>query len=262
MNWAARLCQRLLNLVLVVLLGGFAAASLVRFSPGFDVDENAWNPKISAGTLTAMHALRERDNRLIPFYGHYLRAALRGDLGQSDSLRAPVAELLRDRAPVSARLAGWGTGCGLILGGAMAWLAVWPRGAAPGVFAAGVSGFLMAIPPAVLALAFFAEAPLAVAVALVLVPKVFGTARAIFRDLYSSPALLAARTGESNLTCWRFVMCLGPPRRAGWRLAVLRWWPPSAPSSPSKPFAMFLESGNSPGKRHSRATCPSFPGSP
>ena len=62
------------------------------------------------------------------------------------------------------------------------------------VLASGASGLLLAIPPAVLALGFFfAEKPLALAVALALVPRVFGTMRALLQDVASSPALLAAR---------------------------------------------------------------------
>ena len=81
----------LLNLAVVVFVGGFAAAALVRFSPGFDIDENSWNPKIGAATLEAMHAARARENELPRFYLHYLRAAAHGDFGESDSLRQPVA---------------------------------------------------------------------------------------------------------------------------------------------------------------------------
>jgi len=199
------------SLLAVVLIGGFAAAALVRFSPGFDIDENAWNPKIGAATLAAMHAQRERENRLPVFFLHYLSAALRGDLGESDSFKVPVTELLRDRAPVTARLIGWGTAGGMVLGALLAWVSVWPRRAGLSILAGTTSGFLLAIPPAVLALGFFfAEAPLALAVALALLPRTFGTLRALFEVFYSSPALLAARArgvGPAGLAL-RYV--LGP----------------------------------------------------
>jgi peptide/nickel transport system permease protein len=189
-----RLAAVFLNLVLVVFVGGFAAAALVRFSPGFDVDENTWNPKISAATLAAMHAERERESRLPRFYLNYLRAAAHGDLGQSDSFRQPVTDLLKRRAPVTLALVGWGTLGGMLLGGLFAWLAVWPRRTSLAIAASSASGLLLAVPPAVLALAFFfAEAPLPLAVALALLPRVFGTIRAVLEELYGSPSLLAAR---------------------------------------------------------------------
>jgi peptide/nickel transport system permease protein len=205
----------LLNLAVVVFVGGFAAAALVRFSPGFDVDENSWNPKIGAATLEAMHAARERENELPRFYLHYLAAAAHGDFGESDSLRQPVAELLRRRAPVTLALVGWGTAAGLLLGASLAWLAVWPRRASLGIAASAASGLLLAVPPAVLALAFFfAEAPLAWAVALTVVPRVFGTLRALFDDLFASPPLLAARArgvGRAALAI-RYVLAPAAPR--------------------------------------------------
>jgi peptide/nickel transport system permease protein len=189
-----RLPAALLNLIMVVLLGGFAAAALVRYSPGFDVDENAWNPKISAQTLTAMNAGKEQRSQLLPFYGRYLAAAVRGEFGESESLRVPIKELLRDRVPVSSRILVPGIAGGLFLGAVLAWLAVWPRRASLSILASGASGLLLAIPPAVLALGFFfTEKPLALAVALALLPRVFGTMRALLQDVASSPALLAAR---------------------------------------------------------------------
>ncbi len=189
-----RLVAALINLILVVFVGGFAAAALVRFSPGFDVDENSWNPRISAATLAAMHAEREHESSLPRFYISYLRAAVNGDFGQSDSLRQPVAELVRRRAPITLGLIGWGSLGGMILGGILAWLAVWPRRVSLDAAVLSISGLLLAVPPAVLALAFFyVEAPLALAVALAVLPRVFGTMRALFEELIASPSLLAAR---------------------------------------------------------------------
>ncbi|MDQ1471948.1 MAG: peptide/nickel transport system permease protein [Bryobacterales bacterium] len=205
----------LLNLALIVLVGGFAAAALVRYSPGFDVDENSWNPKISAATLAAMHARREQENQLPRFYAHYLGAALHGDLGKSDSLRVPVADLLRDRAPVTLNLVTWGTAGGLLFGASLAWMAVWPRRTAPHAIAVSANGLLLAIPPAVLGLMFFfAEAPLALAVALALMPRVFGTMRALFQDLYASPVLLAARTRGVHpaVLAFRYVLGAAAPQ--------------------------------------------------
>jgi peptide/nickel transport system permease protein len=210
-----KLSSGLLHLLVVVLIGGFVSAALVRFSPGFDIDENSWNPKISAATREAIHAQRRRENRLPVFYLRYLEAALHGDLGQSDSLRAPVAGLLRERAPVTLRLIGWGVGGGMLLGGLLAWLAVWPRRAGLEVFAAVSSGLLLAIPPAVLALAFFFnQAPLGLAVALALLPRVFGTMRALLDGLYASPALLAARARgvEPAVLAWRYVIGAALPQ--------------------------------------------------
>jgi ABC-type dipeptide/oligopeptide/nickel transport system permease component len=196
-----RIGRGIISLVVAVLGGGFIAAALVRYSPGFEVDENAWNPRISAQSQAVIHARREYENRLPRFYVHYLAAALHGDLGESDSFHVPVTELLLGRAGVTARLMVWGVAGGMFAGGWLAWLAVWPRRTVLEVSAVSVSGFLLAIPPAVLALAFyFSAAPVGVAVALAILPRVFGTMRALWTDLYGSGALLAARA--RGLSVW------------------------------------------------------------
>src|SRR5271168_1297202 len=117
-----RLVHSLLSLILAVLAGGFLASALVRYSPGFEVDENSWNPQISAQTQAAIHARRAYENSLPRFYVRYLSAALRGNLGESDSLHVPVTELLRQRAGVTVRLIAWGVAGGMLLGGWLAWI--------------------------------------------------------------------------------------------------------------------------------------------
>jgi ABC-type dipeptide/oligopeptide/nickel transport system permease component len=189
-----RLASNLITLALVVLAGGFLASALVRYSPGFDSIPEDLNPDISPATLRALHEQRGRENSLPAFYARYLSHAIRGDFGVSQNLKIPVNELLRERAPVTARLILWGTAGGWLLGGLFAWMAVWPRRGALEAAAFSVSGLLLAIPPAVLALAFFFyRAPLSLALSLALLPRVFGTTRALLDDCYASPALLAAR---------------------------------------------------------------------
>jgi peptide/nickel transport system permease protein len=194
-----RLVSNLITLASVVLAGGFFAAALVRYSPGFDSIPEDLNPNISAATLRVLHERHGRENSLVIFYPHYLSRAIHGDFGISQNLKQPVAELLRQRAPVTVRLMLWGTAGGWLLGGLLAWTAAWTRGVAHGgaleAAAFSISGFLLAIPPAVLALAFFFyQAPLALALSLALLPRVFGTMRALLDDCWSSSALLAARS--------------------------------------------------------------------
>jgi peptide/nickel transport system permease protein len=190
-----RLVSNLITLVLVVLVGGFLAAALVRYSPGFDSIPEDLDPSISPATLRALHEQHARENSLPVFYAHYLGRAAHGDLGVSQNLKLPVNELLRQRAPVTAKLVFWGTAGGWLLGGLLAWMAVRTRRSAMEAAAFSISGLLLAIPPAVLALAFFFyQAPLALALSLALTPRVFGTMRALLDDCYASPALLAARS--------------------------------------------------------------------
>ena len=189
-----RLASSLVSLIVIVLLGGFAAAALVRYSPGFSTIPEDLDPSIGPEVLRALHARNEDNNPLPVFYARYLAGTLRGGFGVSTSLNQPVAGLLRRRAPVTARLIAEGAAGGLFLGAFLAWLAVWTRSVFLETTASSVSGLLLAVPPAVLALVFFFnEAPLAIALALALFPRLFGTMRAVLEELYQSPVLLAAR---------------------------------------------------------------------
>jgi peptide/nickel transport system permease protein len=191
---ARRLQSHLLLLAIVVLAGIFAAAALVRFSPGFDSLPEDLDPQIAPETLRALHAQHARENSLPVFYVRYLGRALEGDLGVSESLQRPVAELIGRRLPVTARLVAEGSLLGWVLALLTAALAARTRNAVVEAGAVSVNGLLLAIPPAVLALAFFfAEAPLALALALAIMPRLFGTLRTIFEDRFASAALLGAR---------------------------------------------------------------------
>ncbi len=213
--FARRFTHTLLTLLLAVVVGGFIASALVRYSPGFEVDENSWNPQISAATQAALHARREYENRLPRFYVRYLAKAVRGNFGESDSFHVPVTDLLRQRAAVSAKLLISGVAGGMLLGGWLAWLAVWPRRPGLGLAAVSVSGLLLAVPPAVMGLAFFLNrAPLGLAVALAILPRVFGTLRALWNDFYHSGALLAARARgvAPPVLAWRYVIFPAAPQ--------------------------------------------------
>jgi peptide/nickel transport system permease protein len=210
-----RLASNVITLILIVLAGGFCAAALVRFSPGFDSIPEDLEPGISAGTLRALHARHTSENSLPVFYAKYLRNAVRGDLGVSENFRQPVTELIRDRAPATLRLILFGTAGGWLLASAFAWLAVWSRRRILEVTAFSLSGLLIAIPPAVLALGFFfRQAPLSLALSLALLPRLFGTIRALLDECYGSPALLAARArGLSPFTvATRYVLQASAPQ--------------------------------------------------
>jgi peptide/nickel transport system permease protein len=103
----------------------------------------------------------------------------------------------------------------MFLGGWLAWLAVWPRSSGLALASASASGLLLAIPPAVMALAFFLwGAPVALAAVLAILPRVFGTMRSLWSNLYSSGALLAARArgvGRAALA-WRYVIRPAAPQ--------------------------------------------------
>src|SRR5262249_49900376 len=131
--------------------------------------------------------------------------------GTSQWLDQPVASLLRERLPVTAR--------SVVLGMAVCWIAALALALA-GVFYRGIvldvsgtvaSGLLIALPTGVVAmLAVYLRLPVALAIAAVIFPKVFRYLRNLLEDAYAQPYVTAARArGVSNASIvFRHVMPL------------------------------------------------------
>src|SRR5437899_6763417 len=103
--WVRTLGQHVCGLALTAVLGGLAAATMVRLAPGFDADEREFDARLSEASLQALRAERAADQNPGKFYVHYLRGLMHGDFGFSHSLRRPVSKLLAERGPVTLRLA-------------------------------------------------------------------------------------------------------------------------------------------------------------
>src|ERR1700739_1706804 len=98
-----KLVRHLGTMAAIVLVGGLLSATLVRLAPGFDVDEQQLDSRLSSESVAALRQARTHDRNVVRFYIHYLARALCGDLGQSRTLNRPVRELLADRMPATAR---------------------------------------------------------------------------------------------------------------------------------------------------------------
>src|SRR3981081_146839 len=105
----ARLLARKLGAIAaLVLLGGLLSATLVRLAPGFDADERELDPSLNSESVRALRQSRAGQHNILSFYPGYLRGAIHGDLGTSHALGQPVQNLLRERWPVTMRVAGVG----------------------------------------------------------------------------------------------------------------------------------------------------------
>ena len=80
---AGKIARHALALLATLLVGGLLAATLVRFAPGFDVDEQQLDPHLSAESMQALRAARLQDRNIFRFYLHYMNRAVHGDLGTS-----------------------------------------------------------------------------------------------------------------------------------------------------------------------------------
>ncbi len=106
--------RRLLFLLCLGIGGALLSATLVRFAPGYGVEERELDPRWSAQSVEALRQKQGLQEGLASFYFRYLSALAHGDLGGSDSLKRPVLELLRQRLPV--------TGNSVVRGLGVAWL--------------------------------------------------------------------------------------------------------------------------------------------
>src|SRR5580704_8809592 len=118
--WIQRIARHLAALIVTTLIAGLLGATLVRFGPGFETDEQQLDPRLNARSIQAIQQSHLSEHRLLPFYVHFLARMVSGDLGVSRSLARPVTELLLSRVPVTLQLMAAGILGGWLLGLALA----------------------------------------------------------------------------------------------------------------------------------------------
>jgi ABC-type dipeptide/oligopeptide/nickel transport system permease component len=97
-----KLLHHAIALIVVLVLGCFLSVSLVRLAPGHNSDEELLDPHLSSASRQALMQSRHGDQSTSRFFLQSTRNLLHGDLGVSQSLGQPIAQLIRDRAPVTA----------------------------------------------------------------------------------------------------------------------------------------------------------------
>jgi peptide/nickel transport system permease protein len=198
----------------IALLGGLISATLVRMAPGFDTDEHQLDPGLNTESLRALRAARQGEHKVLRYYAAYLGGALHGDLGVSHALGQPVRNLLRDRWPVTLRVAGLGLLLAWIMATALAFTVSLSRFSAYEVLGTTVSGAFLCIPAAVLALlSVIFNAPGYLAIGLIVFPKVYRYSRNLLARAYDLPHITAARAkglGETRILLWHVLPMAGP----------------------------------------------------
>jgi peptide/nickel transport system permease protein len=185
-----KFARKILAVCATVLVGGLLTAAMVRMSPGFDSDERLLDSRLDADSLAAVRAEHAANSNVLVFYWHHLTAMFHGDLGDSRSLRRPIAELISDRLPVTAELMAIGVIGGWTLAFALALPAVLSRSKIAGIF----STCMLCMPPAAVAVLIFTwGGPVRIIVALVLFPRLFDYCRNLLEDAYARPHILMAR---------------------------------------------------------------------
>ncbi len=217
--WIGRIGRHLAVFVLTTVIAGLLGATLMRFGPGFEADEQQLDPRLDAQSIQALRDSHSQERNLLSFYGHFLGRLASGDLGFSRSLARPVRELLSERAKVTLQLMGAGLAGGWILGLALALPAAIFRARLFDVASTAISSLFLCVPTAVLALLLFStNGPVRFAIALLIFPKVFRYARNLLADAYTQPHVLAARA--RGLSGARIFFCHVMPSAAPQLLAL------------------------------------------
>jgi peptide/nickel transport system permease protein len=195
-----RLIHPITTVGLTVLVGGLTAATLVRYAPGFGVDERELDARYSQESIRQLREPSPEARRaIVPYYLHYLARALTGDLGVSASFHRPVSELIAERFPETAYSAGAGLALGWTLGMLAALGAVAVARSGFHLFTGAVAALLLCLPSSVLALGFVlagrmeGRSAAAGVISLVVFPRVFRYARAILARVSAEPHVLMAR---------------------------------------------------------------------
>lgn len=206
--------RRLLLLLCLGLAGALVGATLVRFAPGYGVSERELDPRWRAESVEALRQKQALRQGLPSFYFHYLSALAHGDLGESDSLKRPVRELLRQRLPVTANSVVRGLGVAWLAAALLASLGLASRG---WFFQASTTAFnslLLSLPSAVVAmLAVHLRTPVFCAIAVVVFPRLYSYIRNLLVRSYGQPHILAARARGlgSRAILFRHVLPLAAP---------------------------------------------------
>lgn len=203
-----------LTIIATALLGGFLAATLARLAPGLDVDEAQLDPHLNSESIQQLRQQRLEQRNVFQFYIHSLQRAAHGDLGASISLGQPVSTLLRERAPLTLRLAGMGLLLSWAATMALALSAAWLQASAYDALTTLISGTLLCIPAAVLALlSVLWSVPGALAIMLIVFPRDYRYARNLLAKAYTLPHIVTARAkglSELRILFWHVVPAVGP----------------------------------------------------
>jgi peptide/nickel transport system permease protein len=172
------------------------------------------DPRLNAESIRALRQQRLDQHNIGRYYWHSLQRAVQGDLGTSISLGQPVSQLIRDRLPLTLKV--------MALALVMSWAAVlavalsaaWLRVSAYDAVATILSGGLLCIPAAVLALlSVYWNLSGALAIALILFPRDYRYVRNLLAKAQAMPHVVTARAkgiGELRILFWHLIPVIAP----------------------------------------------------
>jgi len=144
--------RRIARGILTIVLALLFSAALMRFSPGWNVEETDLDPRLSSSSVRDLRAERAERRGLLRFYGSFVSQITSGNFGESELFKRPVSELIAERAPTTLRSVSIGLLAAWSLSISIASLTSRDRKALLTAAAASVSGALLSCPSALLAI--------------------------------------------------------------------------------------------------------------
>jgi peptide/nickel transport system permease protein len=189
-----RVGRALLRIAATALAGGLLCAAMVRFSPGFGLDEQQLDARLSRESQEAVRRSHDQERNPLRFYAAWWKRVLAGDLGFSQSLNRPIRELLADRAPATIDLMLWGTAGAWLLAIVFSIPAVVRRVRRLAALSSVLSGMTASLPAAGIAILLFRLGISAKwMIALVLFPRLYQYLRNLLQQASGRPHVLFAR---------------------------------------------------------------------
>ena len=101
---AAAYCWRILRVLSLVVLAVLGTTALMLTAPGFFADAREMDSQYSSAARDDLARQKSQNGSLVSSIGHLAHGWMRGDLGTSRQYDVPVAQLLRERAALTAKL--------------------------------------------------------------------------------------------------------------------------------------------------------------
>jgi peptide/nickel transport system permease protein len=189
-----KFAQKLLLLTALAIVGALLCATMVRFAPGYGVDEHDLDFRLTQSSRDAIRSEHQLDGGLFHYYGSYLAGLVHGNLGTSAFLQRPVAGLLKERAPLTARAVVFGLATAWIAASILSLLTIRFQTWVLEYSATAMTGLLIALPTAVVALlCLYLRAPVFLGIAAITLPKLYRYQHNILAQAQARPFVLAAR---------------------------------------------------------------------
>jgi peptide/nickel transport system permease protein len=204
-HWLLKIARKFLVLAALALVGALLCATMVRFAPGFGVDERELDSRFSHASKEAMRSENKLGDGLFSYYRGYISGLFYGNFGNSTFLQRPVGGLLKERAPFTARAVLFGLVTAWIAATALSLLTIRFQTWLLDYSATAFTGLLIALPAAVVALlCLYLRAPVFVGIALVILPRLFRYQHNLFAQAHAQPFVLAASARGVSPNCILF----------------------------------------------------------